>query len=277
MLNTKLLASILLVFAVMFAQVGNVAAAPQTQDTTYPQITEIETETDENGTTTVLVTQLLEDQTSETVRISFEYALELGLIDSTTQEPVLPENVPSDTTIDPGKVIEVVPEEELVAPDVHPISMLLAKFFFGSEEDLALTYEMASLIDSYHNGDNDAGVFGFGVIAQALWISKNVSEDGTVDADLAGDILLVKREKSYDDFFTQHPEYLDGYDGPAPTNWGQFKKLLTEKKNNLGVIVSGQEDPASSTDELNQQNRGNGKDKQEQNKPPKKVKKDKKH
>lgn len=277
MLNKKLLASILLILAVMFAQVGNAAAAPQAQDTTYPQIKEITTETDENGVTTVLVTQLLEDQTEETVRISFDYALQIGLIDDVTLQPVAIEELPEGTSIDESEIIEVVPDEEPVAPDVHPISMLLAKFFFGGEDDLAATYEMASLIDSYHNGDNESGVFGFGVIAQALWMSQDFTEDGTADAELAGDILVVKRDKEYQTFFEDHPEYLENYDGPIPTNWGQFKKLLLDKKNNLGVIVSGQEDPASSTDELNQQNPGNGKDKQDKQHKQKKDKKDKKH
>ena len=63
MFKTKYLASILLVLAVLFAQVGNVVAAPQIQDTTpiTGTIQSITTETDSNGVTTVLVT-LVDDQ-----------------------------------------------------------------------------------------------------------------------------------------------------------------------------------------------------------------------
>jgi hypothetical protein len=52
-----------------------------------------------------------------------------------------------------------------------------------------------------------------------------------------------------------------------PTNWGQFKKVLREKKNNLGTIVSGQADEGTGDPTLQQnpgqqhQNQGNGQDK----------------
>ena len=117
MLNKKLLAGILVILAVLFAQVGNVAAAPRAQDVTPPEITEIQTETDENGLTTVLVTLLLEDQTTQTVRISLEYATQLGLIDPVTGEPVAPEDVPEGTAIDPGEVLEEIPVEEPAEKD----------------------------------------------------------------------------------------------------------------------------------------------------------------
>jgi hypothetical protein len=248
MLNTKRLAGILLVLAVMFTQVGNVAAAPQAQETTPPEITQIETETDENGITTVLVTLLLDDQTTQTVRISLEYAVQLGLIDLATQQPVPLEDLPEDVTIDPTQVI---PDEEPAAADVHLISSLLANFFFDGDP------EMASLIDSFHNGDNDAEqVFGFGVIAQALWMAKD--SEGNADIELAEDILLAKQSKDYEAFFDAHPEYLEEFDDTMPTNWGQFKKGIREKKQNLGVIVSGQ---ADEEDSLNEQDHGNGKDK----------------
>jgi hypothetical protein len=275
MSKTKFMTSLLLAMAVLFAQVGIVAAAPAAQDTTPPTITEITTETDENGVTTVLVTVQVEGQPPQTMRISLDYALELGLIDPTTQEPVLPENVPPDTTIDPTRVIEVVPPEEPTEPDVHPISMLLAKFFFGAEDDLNLTYEMASAIDSFHNGDYQLAedetldqVFGFGVIAQALWMAK-VSE-GNPDIELAGDILQFKSDKDIDAFLVDHPEYEGQFGDEPPTNWGQFKKVLREKKENLGVIVSeqpedGTQDPAllqnQGQGQNNDKGKGKGKDK----------------
>jgi hypothetical protein len=263
MSKTKFITSLLLAMAVLFAQVGIVAAAPAAQDTTPPTISEITTETDENGVTTVLVTVQVEGEPPQTMRISLDYALELGLIDPTTQEPVLPENVPPDTTIDPTRVIEVVPPEEPTEPDVHPISMLLAKFFFQEDAN-----EMASLIDSFHNGDYESGegetldqVFGFGVIAQALWMAKD--SEGNPDIELAGDILQFKSDKDFDDFLTAHPEYEDQFGDQTPTNWGQFKKVLREKKQNLGVIVSGQADESTEDPALqqnpDQQNLGNDK------------------
>ncbi len=246
MTSTKLLASIFLVLAVVFAQVGNVAAAPQTQETTISgTVTNIgQPETDGNGATTVLVT-MEGAGGSQTVRISLEYAVQLGLIDPTTQQPVPLEDLSENVTIDPN---EVIPDEEPVEPDVHPISALLADFFFNGDP------EMASLIDSYHTGENDAEqVFGFGVIAQALWMSKSLSEDGTADADLAGLILQAKKSGDYSAF--ELP------DGSSPTNWGQFKKALLHKdQKNLGLIVSGRADNGSE-DSLIQQDHGNGKNK----------------
>ena len=74
-------------------------------------------------------------------------------------------------------------------------------------------------------------------------------------------MLQAKSDKNYDTFFESHPEYKDEFGDNLPTNWGQFKKVLKEKKNNLGVIVSGQEDPDNSTTPLIEQNKDNGKNK----------------
>ena len=250
MSNTKLFASILLALAVLIAQVGSVAAAPQTQDTTpiTGTIKSISTETDANGITTVLVT--FED--GQIVRISVDTAVDLLLVDPITHE-VDETKVGSTLEIAPG---DVIADEEPAEPDVHPISSILANFFFKDDPD------MASVIDSFHNGDNEAEqVFGFGVIAQALWMSKGLNE-GTADADLASLILQAKKEGNY----SQLSEYFDE-DTVLPTNWGQFKKAIKERnenkeKNNLGVIVSDQADDGSE-DPAAQQNQGNGKNKNE--------------
>jgi hypothetical protein len=262
MLNTKLMAGILLVLAVLFAQVGNVAAAPLTQDTTpiTGTIQDITTETDANGVTTVLVTLLDDQGTTQTVRLSVQSAVTLGLVtlDPTTQEAVVDEDQVGQTIeIDP---VTVIPEEEQSEESVHPIAWLLAEFFG----------EDPSVVDGYHEDG-----FGFGVIAQALWISRNLTgtEDQTGDASLAEDILQAKQDKDFEAFFESHPEYL--VDGSVPTNWGQFKKALSEKKNNLGVIVSGQEDTDSATDSLSQEDHGNGKDKDNGNGKDKEKGKDK--
>jgi hypothetical protein len=254
--------SLLLALAVLFAQVGIVAAAPAAQDTTPPTITEITTETDANGITTVLVTLQAEGGTPQTVRISLDYALELGLIDPTTQEPMLPENVPPATSIDPTRVIEVVPPEE-PAEDVHPIAAILANFFG----------EDPTVVNEYHLDG-----FGFGVIAQAMWVSRNLTgtEDEVGDASLAGDILQAKRDKDFETFFAEHEEFGDVLGDEMPTNWGQFKKLLNEKKQNLGVIVSGQADQSTENPAL-QQNPGQQNQGNDQQGRPEKQKKIKNH
>src|SRR5919108_1651651 len=110
MLNAKRLAGILLVLAVLFAQVGNVAAAPQAQETTpiTGTIQSIVTEADANGVTTVLVTLVDDQGATQTVRLSVETASALGLVtvDPVTNEPVIDETQINQTVeIDPATVM----------------------------------------------------------------------------------------------------------------------------------------------------------------------------
>jgi hypothetical protein len=246
MFKTKLLAGVLLVFMLLTAQVGMAAAAPLAQDATITgTILEITTETDSNGVTTILV-KLEDDQgVISTVRISDVTAAGLGLFDLTTQQLVLTQ-VGQPVVIDPTTVIpDEVPTEEAV----HPIAVLLAAFF-GEE---------ATVVNQYHEEG-----FGFGVIAQALWMSRNLTgtEDETGDTSLADEILQAKEDHDYSaftDFFE---------DGLVPTNWGQFRKEVLQKKNNLGVIVSGQADTETDEqlqDEQIQPKNGNGHGKEKNN------------
>ena len=252
MFKTKLLAGVLLIFVLLTAQVGVAAAAPLAQDTTpiTGTIQSITTEVDANGVTTVLVTLLDDLGATETVRLSVEtaVALELVTLDPATNEPVVDETQVFQTVeIDPKTVIpDETPEEQAT----HPVAALLAAFFG----------EDATVVNEYHEDG-----FGFGVIAQALWISKNLSGDASV----AGLILEAKQSGDYSDFTLS--------DGSTPSNWGQFKKEVLQKKNNLGVIVSGQADTETDEemqDEQVQEKDGNGQNK-EKNKDKGKGKKDK--
>lgn len=248
MSSTKLLASILLVLTVLFAQVGVVAAAPQTQDTTpvTGTIQSITTETDTNGVTTVLVTLMDDQGATQTVRLSVDTAVALNLVtlDPTTQEPVVDETqVGQPVEIDPTTVI---PDEAPAEESVHPIAWLLAEFFG----------EDPSIVEGYHEDG-----FGFGVIAQSLWMSQNVGGD----ASLAGQILDAKQSGDYSAITLSDGTTLTLPDGTVPTNWGQFKKALLDKQNNLGVIVSGQADTLNSSTDVTQQH-GNGKDKENKGK-----------
>ncbi|HZM23126.1 MAG TPA: hypothetical protein VFC02_15360 [Anaerolineales bacterium] len=236
MLKTKYIISTLLAVTLLFAQVGLVAAAPTTQDTTpiTGTIQSIATETDTNGVTTVLVTLLDDLGATQTVRLSVDTAVALGLV---TVDPVSNEVVVDETQV--GQAVEidpttVIPDEPTTEEPIHPIAALLAAFF-GEE---------GSVVNSYHEDG-----FGFGVIAQALWMSKNLNDD----ASLAGLILEAKKSGDYSAFTLP--------DGSTPTNWGQFKKAALEKKNNLGVIVSGQADSDETLNPSAEQDHGNGKNK----------------
>lgn len=217
----KLLGSILLVLTVLFAQVGIVAAAPQTQDGTVTltgTVLEIgQPQIDENGVTTVPV-KIETAEGTQTVLVSPDVAATLTV------------NTPAELTVNSG---DVVPAEEPAEPDVHPISALLGEFFDVDP----------SVIDGFHNGEFQVGegddaethVFGFGVIAQALWMATDSEGDSsTTDIDLATAILEAKQSGDY----SKAAEMLGMDPEDVPTNWGQFKKVLKDKHENLGTAVS---------------------------------------
>ncbi len=244
MSKTKLLAGVLLVLAVLFAQVGTALAAPAAQDTTpiSGTIQSVTTET-VNGMTTVVVTLLTGTGETQTVRLSVETAASLGLV---TVDPTTNVATPDSTKV--GQTVEIdpttlLPDQQPTDEPVHPIAAILAKFF-GVEP---------SVVQGYH----DDG-YGFGVIAQAMWMAKNLSEGSEGTALDAGLILQAKKTGDYSAFLLP--------DGSTPTNWGQFKKAVMGKnKNNLGVVVSGHAETGDTTEVQAQQSNGhgngNGKDK----------------
>lgn len=246
MLKTKIFAGVVLITAVLFAQVGSVFAAPAMQDGSITgTVTGLECGTGSEGNTTILVTLEDAEGMSQTVNIDLATADSLGLV--TFGEDELPDCSAEafaailDEAPEEGLEVTIAPEDVIPVEEEsnHPISVLLAAFFG----------EDASVIDGFH----DDG-FGFGVIAQSLWISRNLSGD----ASLTEDILQAKQEKDFETFFEDHPEYLT--EGNAvPTNWGQFKKALSEKKNNLGSVVSGHaENGETEETTLEQASPGNG-------------------
>lgn len=229
MFKTKTLTGILLVLAVLFMQVGVVFAAPATQETSISgKIVDVEPSTpDAEGVATYLVT-VQDEVTGETqiVRVSQDTAATLGLLekdpvtgelvlDPTTGEPIVDESQFGESvTIAPDQVIlDEEPDEE----PFNPVAGLLASYFGVTN----------ATINQYHEDG-----YGFGVIAQALWMAQKLETD---NPDItAGMILEAKSSGNYGDFVLT--------DGSTPTNWGQFKKAVLDKKNNLGVIVSGHAD-----------------------------------
>jgi hypothetical protein len=243
----KLILSAALMFVVLFAQTGNVAAAPlaQTATSITGTITALSCTTDANtSVNTFVVTVQAADGTTQTVTISQQTAIDLGLVTADANnsvnctDPAVQQQLQSDVnttvSIDSSTVIPNPTTDE----QVNPISTILG-MFFGVD---------AAVIEGYHTDGN-----GFGVIAQALWMSKDLGGD----ASLAGDILQAKKDKDFAAFFAAHPELLaDGQ--TVPTNWGQFRKAVSGKKENLGTVVSGNTD---STNQGNGNNNGNnGKD-----------------
>jgi len=218
----KLILTVGLMFIVLFAQAGNVAAAPLAQDPApiTGTITDITIET----ATTVIVTLVDDLGATQTVRISVDTAASLGLLilDPATNQPIIDPvtGLPVPDLSKIGTTVEI--DSTTVIPDaaepVHPLSDLLAGFF-GVD---------ASVIDQSHEDG-----FGFGLIAQALWMTQNLNGEISFDA-----ILQAKKDKSGTFTLSDGTEI-------TYTNWGQFRKALLNKKNNLGSVVSGHADESS--------------------------------
>lgn len=229
MTKMKYLGSFLLVLAVLFAQVGSAVAAPQTQDGTVTvsgTVTEIGQPETVNGVTTVPI-KVEKDGVTQTVRVSEEVAAGL-----TVGEQV-------NLTVNSG---DVIPPEETEEPDVHPIAKLLGSFFDVNAGD----------VNEFHQDG-----FGFGVIAQALWMSKDLK--GEADATLAGEILQAKKDKTFEQFFADHQDlFPDG--STAPTNWGQMKKAL-KQHNSVGQAKPGHgndNEDSSNVENNGKKNKDNG-------------------
>jgi hypothetical protein len=241
-MKTKFVATLLIVLAVLFGQVGGVLAAPVAQETTPIEgtVTAISTET-VDGVTTVLVT-VENVMGTQTYRLSVEDAdaLDLVTVDTATNTVTVDDTkVNQPISFDPALVID--DEEAVDEEPFNPVAGMLASFFNVSNTEINDMHEAGS---------------GFGLIAQALWMSKDLTESENGDPILAGCILDAKKGiVAYDKCFVFGDE-------PIPTNWGQFKQSLKENKDkhNLGVIMSGHAGE-SVDDATGNQGKGNGKDK----------------
>lgn len=242
---SRLFLTFTLAFAILIAQVGTVLAAPSLQEGSITgNVTELVCDTDTTtGTVTFLVT-VESNGTSQTVRIDQQTAVDLGLITvdesdvADCSEEALAAAVGVEVSIDPATVI---PDEEEEQVAKHPVGAALA-IFFGEVTD----YD--AIMAAHEDG------FGFGVIAQALWLTKKMEGD----AETLSAILLAKETGDYSAFVLE--------DGSSPANWGQFRKAVLngDKQNNLGVVMSDKEDkgnngnPGQGVGNGNNNGKGNG-------------------
>lgn len=234
----KLFTSILLVLTLLALTAGTAFAQDATSIMGKVQTVVIETDAT-TGTSVVVVTLLDETAgTTKTVTITLEAAVTLGLVttDQTTGDSTVTEGAVGTTVeIDPTTVI---PEEVTTQEAQHPVGFALSNFF---SDLLGVDYET---IMSHH----DEGV-GFGVIAQALWLSNTL--DGGTDTFEA--ILEAKQSGDYSAITLP--------DGTTPDNWGDVVKSRT-KGENLGSIMSdktkGNADTSEATTKDTTKTRGNG-------------------
>jgi hypothetical protein len=209
----KLFTSMFIVLALLAMTAGTAFAQDATPITGTVQTVVIETDAT-TGESIVVITMFDETTgTSQTVKVSLEAAVTLGLVstDPTTGESIVTEDAVGQTVvIDPTTVIL----EENTDENQHPVGFALSNFF---GDLLGVDYET---IVTYH----DEGI-GLGVIAQALWLSKNL--DGGSDTFEA----LLEAKQSGDYSAITLP------DGSTPDNWGDVVRSH-KKGENLGSVMS---------------------------------------
>jgi hypothetical protein len=236
MSRMKLLLGIVLTIIFSMAQVGGALAAQQAA----PISGTVQTITLESDPTTGVVTVIVDlmdsNDVSQTVRVSQETAIELGLVlldgdgNPTINELALGEPVEIDPTT-------VIPDQQ---EPQHPVGSALATFFSDIE---GMDYD--TIMAAHEDG------VGFGVIAQALWVTSELEGD----SGLFQDLLYAKQHNDYSAFsdFTE--------DKTTPKSWGQLRKVLLNKKS-LGIVMSNHDNNGTNANENgNNKNKDKNKDK----------------
>lgn len=242
--TSKFVFTLLIGVAMLATQVGSVFAAPALQDGSITgTATALECGTDSAGNTIILVTVEDAEGTSQIVGIDLETAEGLGLV--TLDEGGLPDcsaeafTAILDAAPEEGLAVEIAPEDVIPVETEeakHPVGLALSLFF----SDIV---DYDAIMEAHDNGT------GFGVIAQALWMTMKMEGD----ADFFMEIITAKESGDYSGFVLE--------DGSTPQNWGQFKKAVLngDKKNNLGAVMSDKDDNQDKT------NNGKGHDKDKSN------------
>jgi hypothetical protein len=235
MKSISILFSCVLAAAILITHVSTASAGAVTITGIVQSIT-LEADPD-TALTTVLVI-VLENETSQTIRISIETAIELGLVMLNGDgNPVINETILGQPVeINPTAVIK---EESSIE---NPVGSALAAFF----SDIAdLDYE--TIMTAYEQGT------GFGVIAQTLWLTKKMDGDATVF--LA--IVEAKKNNDFSNFVL--------LDGSTPENWGQFKQAVLGAGNgHLGIVMKNKNNNGvgnGNGHDNGNNGKGNGKDK----------------
>ena len=256
MQTSKFIIALILAIAVLISQAGPVLAAPVLEDGTISgTVKGLTCKTDPiTGIKNFLLTVELAGGISQTILIAQTTAESLGLIEFTADgSPDCSQEV-LDTAI--GMEVKVASTDILLDEEPkHPVGDALATFF----EEIT-DYET---IMQAHDGELEElkfGKFGFGVLAQALWLTKKLVENSE---DLVGSevfiaILQAKKDGNYGDLLVFE-------DGSSPQSWGQFRKALLaaiggEKKINPGFMISIKDQGKSNNngDNGNGQDPGNG-------------------
>jgi hypothetical protein len=234
----KVFLSLVSAVILLSVQVGGVFATPIIPNT-YPLTGVVQGITLESdtitGVTIVSVDIMDADQAVQSVRMSQETAIALGLVvlsgDGKPEINNLALGQPVE--IDQAKIIPVEEENQ------HPVGSALATFF---SDIPGIDYE--TIMATHEQG------VGFGVLAQTLWLTTKL--EGSAEVFEA--LIHAKQTGDYSAFILE--------DGSSPQNWGQLRKaiLAKDKKNNLGVVISNSNNSGNGTGNGNNGN-GNNDDK----------------
>ncbi len=214
----KTFVSTVLTLALLAVSVSAVFAQAATITGTVQSIT---IGTDANGATTVAVSLLDGQGATQTVTLSLATATSLGLVTTDLAGVTTVSNtaVGAPVTVNTTDVITASAEKQ------HPVGSALSDFFSS------LTGVDYDTIMSYHNDG-----MGFGVIAQALWMTKSLDGDATTFAAL----LDAKKSGDFSNITLA--------DGSTPDNWGDVVKSI-KHGDNLGSVMSGKADGSPSLTE----------------------------
>lgn len=213
--KTKFSLSLVLAFSLLLIQVGGAFAAPAWQGSTTVGgvVQSITLETDSTtGITTVIVDLVGENEALQSVRVSQKTALVLGLV------VLNGDGKPGINKLALGLPVEINPKDVIPveAKSEHPVGSALATFFSNIA---GINYEI--IMAAHEKG------IGFGVIAQALWLTTKLKGN----SDIFEALLYAKQTGDYSDFTLE-------IDGSTPKNWGQLRKAILDKDNAVGVVMS---------------------------------------
>ncbi len=234
MAKKNIMVGFVLIVALLALQTGAAFAAPAAQATTITgTVQSVSSSTDSSGATIFDVTVKLSDGTTQTVKISAQTAVDLGLAVKNTDGTysVATGVVDKEVTINSADVLVEADPCALPTDANQPVGAALTSFFC---KNLGIDY---TELQKLHTDG-----FGYGEIAQACFMAEALGGDAT----MCSDILKAKQDgtiSSLDLSALGLPE------GTTVSNWGQLKKLVLSAyaKNtvNLGGIMSGRTDPGA--------------------------------
>ncbi len=224
MSKIKHLLAVIIGLTLVAAQVVSVQASQPSQvGTVTGTIVSVTQGTDSSNNTIIIVTFTDSNGVTQTANLTVDQAVALNLVTVDGVGNITIIAVPGDSITLDASLIEVDPCTLPEGSD-QPVGEALTGFFCGS---LGVDY---TTIEDWH-----AAGYGFGVIAQALFMAQTLGGDSA----LADAILAAKKSGDY--------STLGLPEGVVVNNWGQLKKYVMSSEvkslTNLGAIMSGRATP----------------------------------